>query len=674
MDGQGAGEIPQTYRSENLAAMRSAAFGRLTYRLRTELAVEGWHWNDQGVWSDPEHHQGYWTSDPHPMHPLLISYGYFLPRRGNTIDQAGNKGYSRLTDGDPRTFWKSNPYLDAAFTGEPATPLNAEWVLIDLGRPQPVDAIRIDWRDPYARRFEVQYWSGAAKSSIEDAHAGSFLAFPRGAIGDGHGGRETVRLADHPLTVRYLRLVLLESSGTAPPESKDLRDRLGFAIAELYVGRLSDHGRLRDLIRHARSNRKQTVVTTSSTDPWHRAVDRDRDLQQPGIDLVMSSGLARGQPILMPVGVLYDTPDNAVAEIQYLSGRGYPVYGLELGEEPDGQLVSPEHYAALYLEFAAAIRRSGSSVLLGGPSLQSDTLGWKTVGDAQGNNAWIARFIRHLTDRRRLNELGFWSFEWYPFEDLCAPQSQQLSDAPKLMRNAIDQLDAEGVPRSIPRILSEYGYSSYAGQAEVDMAGAVLNAEIPAQFLTLGGTTAYVYGLEPGLPVREPNRCDTWGKLAMFRPRAPGQSPWRLPTYYAAELLVREWAQPTEEAHTVYRTTVRTPAGEESADVTAYAVRRPDGQWGVLVLNKNTRTEVEVKVVLDRDGRQYTWRDARQVLWYSRKQYRWRAARHHGAPIRSEPPEQLQMPAGTTYVLLPPTSITVIRGTAATEGSSAPVN
>src|SRR5947199_150522 len=53
IDGHEKGECARMFTDKNIAEMLSARLGPLTYRLRTELAGDVWHWNPRGTWSDP---------------------------------------------------------------------------------------------------------------------------------------------------------------------------------------------------------------------------------------------------------------------------------------------------------------------------------------------------------------------------------------------------------------------------------------------------------------------------------------------------------------------------------------------------------------------------------------------------------------------------------------------
>ena len=199
------------FTDKNITEMLSAGLGPLTYRLRTELGSEVWHWNPRGTWSDPVHNCGYWTSDNSLGEPINVSYGYRLPRRGNTIDQANDDGYSRIADGDPNSFWKSNPYLDSHFTSE-SDDAHPQWVVIDLGAPKLVNAIRIHWGAPYATQYRVEYWPGDDPMHLQPDDDDDWQPFANGKIDDAHGGSELVRLTERPRAVHFIRILMSRSS------------------------------------------------------------------------------------------------------------------------------------------------------------------------------------------------------------------------------------------------------------------------------------------------------------------------------------------------------------------------------------------------------------------------------------------------------------------------------
>src|SRR5215470_7279294 len=140
-----------------LKEILGAGWGTVTYRQNTELMVEAWHWNPEGKWSNAEKQEGYFVGTPELGEPIRHSWAYPLPHRG--FSRGDGNGWSRLTDGNLNSYWKSNPYLTRDFTGEDDS-LHPHWIMIDLGSKIDLNAIRIAWTDPYARQYRVQFWTG----------------------------------------------------------------------------------------------------------------------------------------------------------------------------------------------------------------------------------------------------------------------------------------------------------------------------------------------------------------------------------------------------------------------------------------------------------------------------------------------------------------------------------
>lgn len=641
VDGHEEGTAEQVYTPKNLAAMKAAGLHSLTYRLRTELGCEAWHWNPEGSWSEAGKSQGYWTSTSAPGKRIDVSWGYRLPRRGNTIDQANNDGYSRIDDGDPATFWKSNPYLDPGFSHD--TLALDQWVVVDLQAHAKVNAVRIAWANPYAVSYRIQFWAGKDPADGIQPVRGAWVTFEGGDIRDGRGG---IKLAHFGAgaSVRFLRIQLRVSSHTAESrDSRDPRDRMGFAIRELEIGRV-ERGAFVDAVKH-RSDKQQTPVYTSSTDPWHREIDRDPRTEQPGFDRVYGSGLTNDRPVLIPVATLYATPEDVEAEVRWLRARHYSVRGIELGEEPDGQYADAEAYASLYCLMTRAVRRVMPGVPCGGPSFQTlaeDEAAWP---DPTRRGTWLGRFLTALKARRSEREFGFFSFEWYPAEDHSDSVESKLQNASQDLEDAMSRAVKSGLRRDVPWFLTEYGYSAFTDPVEEQIPAGLLNLDIVGEFLTLGGRAAYLYGYEPNELIEESS--GQWGNLAMWLKDSEHNAKYPLSIFWTANLMTTKWCSPLGGRHELLKT-----VSSDSDTIAAYTVRRPSGSVAVLLLNKSATASREIDLRLAErsiaSGTLYQW---------DKRQYKWQSAGANGHPTRSDPPIRLPLRG---RLVLPPYSATVV--------------
>src|SRR5450755_1658393 len=669
--GAGVDRIPRAatdkvFTEPILKQILSAGWQTVTYRQNTELFVEAWHWNPQGTWSEPGE-KGYFVGNATPTEMIRHSYGYQLPHQGFT--HPDGLGYSRLTDGDTNTYWKSNPYLSKVFTGEDDA-LHPQWVVVDLATPQDINAIRILWTAPYARHYLVQYWTGA--DPLREATKGNWVTFPGGEIRDGKDGEVTLQLSRASIPVRFVRIWMTVSSETCDThetnagEKRDRRNCLGYAIREIYLGTTTADGRFHDVIRHT-ADRAQTNTVCSSVDPWHEGSVVNERGDQVGFDLFYTSGITRGLPAMIPVAMLYDTPENAVAEISYLEKRGYPISYIEMGEEPDGKHTLPEDYAALYLQFATALHRVDPKLKLGGPIFEGVNKDIEVWPNAQGKSSWMGRFFDYLKVHGRIADLSFVSFEHYPFEP-CLLQWSDLYDEANLVRNILQVWRDDGLPAGVPMFITESNIAAGSDQSFVDVFAALWWADYVGAFLEAGGSAVYYFHY---IPLGESLGCHATspGTFGMFTMNREYEIQQPTSQFFASQMINLEWVQPGRGEHRIFPSESDIRDGAGHVLVTSYAELRPDGQWSLMLINKDQDSGHAVHIAFGGGEGKSERRFAGpvEVTTFGSEQYKWhtnlKIVPVGGSADPDGPAAKSTVNTnGETSYNLPKASVTVIRG------------
>lgn len=649
-----AGAAAKTMVQPMLGRILSMGLKPVSYRQNTELHAQAWHWNPNGTWSNEAQKQGYFVGSAKPGKPIINSWGYTLPDRS-----------SNLVDGNLKTYWKSNPYLSEHFTHEPDSTL-PQWVIIDFGKLVALDAVKIAWAKPYATHYVVQYWTGGTSSPRFNPEHGIWKAFHSGVITNGHGGTVLLKLTPFPRKARYLRIRMTASSHTCDNHgSQDIRNCLGYAISEIYAGKIGLHGHLIDYVQHGKPGHGSHVTRThcSSVDSWHKASDLSKaDGSQTGFDFFFRSGITSGLPAMVPIAMLYSNPQTSANEIAYLKARHYPVAYVEMGEEPDGQWVYPEEDAALYIQFADAIHKLVPGEKLGGPVFEGHNHDIKTWPDAEGRVSWLNRFITYLKAHGHLMDLSFVSFEHYPFS--CDPAWKELYREPYLIQHVLKVYRADGVPKNIPLFVTETNLSAQAGEKFETMFGALWEADYVGAFFDGGGAATYLFH---GIPIGFYGHCGpgggTFGSINVTQKGYKFKG--YLSQYFAIRMMTTQWVDPVDKMQEVYHVTSNVTDTKGDTLVNAYALHRPDGLWSLLVINNDKHHSHTVHVVFDRGKARAHFRGKITTVTFGPTQYHWHPntageggfAKPDGPPVTAK----IKVRPNTTFAL-PAASITVIRG------------
>jgi F5/8 type C domain len=648
-------DIAKVYSPHIVQESLSAGWGPITYRNNTELRMAAWHWTENGTWSDPAHRSGYFTGSTELKEPVRAILAYSLPHRG--FATSGD----RPVQSPDLTYWKSNPYLTSKYTGESDT-LHPQWVVVDLKTEKPVNAVRIAWASPYATAYQVEYWIGADALDFDGGPKGEWKAFPSGSASNTQGGAATLKLADTPISTRFVRVLMTQSSNTCDEHgSKDVRNCVGYAIQQIVLGVQDGSGTFDEVSKS--SGEARTAFCVSSIDPWHSAEDVDDGggYQHSGFDVFFTSGLTNNLPAMIPVTMLYGTPDDAAAEIAYIERRGYRIGHVEMGEEPDGKHAMPEDYGALYLQWAAAIHKVDPTLKLGGPVFEGVTEDIHVWPNAQGQTSWMGRFINYLTSHGHISDLAFVSFEHYPFEP-CDITWKTLYTEPKLMKHILQVWRDDGVPKDVPLMVTENHLAAALTGPMTTIFAALWLADNVGSFFEGGGAAFYHSPIQPqGIQ----NTCLGWASWSNFVSNEHYDIKGYTSPYFAAHMINLEWVQHRAGLHHMFPASADIKDTEGNVLVTSYAVHRPDGNWSLMLVNRDETNPHTIRVQFDdsRSKQAASFAGPVTLVTFGSEQYVWINDGLNSHPDPGNPPvaSTLVGNAQTTFTL-PKASITVLRG------------
>jgi hypothetical protein len=341
--------------------------------------------------------------------------------------------------------------------------------------------------------------------------------------------------------------------------------------------------------------------------------------------------------------------------------RGYPVSWIEMGEECDGQYIMPEDYAALYIQFADAIHKVAPEAKLGGPVFQGVNQEVSVWPDAEGRTSWFGRFLDYLKAHNHMQDLAFVSFEHYPF-DPCSVSWADLYREPELMRSCLDFFRQDGLPDNIPLMNTESALTWNLSAYMTDIFSGLWLADSVGSFFLYGGA-AYYHSPIQAEALR--SGCHSgWATYGNYVANDDLQIRQFTAQYHVGRMINNEWVSHHTGVHSLFRVdgTVSDPAGH--ALVTCYAVRRPEGKWALLLVNKDHDNPHPVTIAFTGvDGSTGYFEGDVEMVTFGSAQYVWHpaGAQSHAAPNNPPVTSRLRAGRGGT-VTLPKSSVVVLRG------------
>jgi hypothetical protein len=130
-----------------------------------------------------------------------------------------------------------------------------------------------------------------------------------------------------------------------------------------------------------------------------------------------------------------------------------------------------------------------------------------------------------------------------------------------------------------------------------------------------------------------------------------------------SQLINQEWVQPGNGTHRMFPST--SDIVDPASHTLGYALLRPDGQWAVMLINKDQESPHEVHVVFEDKAANQTsgFEGPVNVVRFGTDQYRWNPSETGGSADPDGPPLMFVVQADRNSIYeLPKASVTILRG------------
>ena len=230
------------------------------------------------------------------------------------------------------------------------------------------------------------------------------------------------------------------------------------------------------------------------------------------------------------------------------------------------------------------------------------------------------------------------------------------------MKHILQVWRDDGVPKEVPLMVTENHLAAELTGPMTTIFAALWLADNVGSFFEGGGAAFYHSPIQPqGIQ----NSCLGWASWSNFVSDEHYDIKGYTSPYFAAHMINLEWVQHRSGVHHMFPSSTDVKDAEGNVLVTSYALHRPDGNWSLMLVNRDETNSHTVRVQFEdsRKKQSASFSGPVTLVTFGSEQYVWinDGPNSHADP--DNPPIATTLDAGPqTAFTLPKASITVLRG------------